>query len=54
MIEGYTLIEMITSLGFPIVMCIWFMMRTEKIINNNTEAVNRVSIAVEACPKRDK
>lgn len=33
-------VQLISTVGFPIVMCIWFMMRTEKVINNNTRVLN--------------
>jgi len=39
MIETFT--NIITTVGFPIAVCLWFMLRTEKIINNNTKALNR-------------
>jgi len=29
----------VSTLGFPIVVCLWFMVRTEKVINNNTQAL---------------
>jgi len=34
-----TIIQIISTVGFPIAMCIWFMTRTEKVINNNTKAL---------------
>lgn len=33
-------ISMIAQYGFPIVMCIWFMARFEKIIKANTDSTN--------------
>jgi len=36
-------INLIGTLGFPIVMVLWFMFRTEKIIENNTKAMNKMS-----------
>ncbi len=39
------MVEIETLLGsyaFPIVMCVWFMFRPEKIITANTEATNRM------------
>jgi len=35
------LIDTISRLGFPIAMCLWFMIRTEKVIKNNTEALKQ-------------
>lgn len=31
--------DLITSVGFPIFVCLWFMFRTEKVIKANTEAL---------------
>ena len=45
MVEIETLIG---SYAFPIVMCVWFMFRTEKVILANTEAtenLNKIIIA---------
>ena len=47
------MIEYIQQLGFPIAMCVWFMVRTEKVINNNTKALSDVKIVVQGC-KRSK
>lgn len=41
--ELYTLIG---SVGFPIVMCLWFMARTEKVIREVTAALERLTDAV--------
>jgi hypothetical protein len=32
-------IPMITQTGFPIVMCVYFMARMERIVKNNTEVL---------------
>jgi len=40
MIDNYY--ELITNLGFPIFVCLWFMLRTEKIIKNNTNVMLEV------------
>jgi len=34
--------EMIAQVGFPIFICLWFMLRTEKVINNNTRVMTKV------------
>jgi len=34
--------EVISNVGFPIAVCLWFMLRTEKVINNNTIVMKRV------------
>lgn len=31
-------IAIISQVGFPIFICCWFMLRTEKVIKNNTKA----------------
>jgi len=35
-------IDLIGRFGFPIFVCLWFMLRTEKIITRNTEVLNRL------------
>ncbi len=35
-------IEIISTVGFPITIVVWFMIRTEKIIQNNTEVMREV------------
>ena len=35
------IVNLISTVGFPIVVCLWFMLRTEKVIINNTKALNR-------------
>jgi len=37
----------IATVGFPIVMCCWFMVRMEKVINNNTRAMEETAIVLE-------
>lgn len=37
-----TIIHMVGSLGFPIFMCVWLLMRTEKIIKANTQALQEL------------
>ena len=32
-------VSLISSVGFPIFMCMWFMLRTEKVIKANTEVI---------------
>ena len=36
------IINLISQVGFPIVICCWFMFRTEKVINTNTQALNKI------------
>ena len=35
--------SLLGSYAFPIVMCLWFMFRTEKIITKNTEATDNLN-----------
>jgi len=37
-----TYISILSNFGFPICMVFWFMLRTEKVINNNTKIMERV------------
>ena len=32
------IVDMISKVAFPIFVCLWFMLRTEKVIRNNTKA----------------
>jgi len=34
------IVNMISNIGFPITMCIYLIVRFEKILNNNTQAIN--------------
>lgn len=46
--------QLIQVFGFPVAMCIWFMIRTEKVITNNTQALSNFSIVVEHCKHKEK
>lgn len=35
-------VSLIGSLGFPIFVSLWFMLRTEKVIQSNTEALTMI------------
>jgi len=39
---------LVGSVGFPVVMCFWFMYRTEKVIQSNTRAVDCNTNAINA------
>lgn len=41
MVEEY--ISILANYGFPVFVAAWFMFRTEKIINRNTEAITKLS-----------
>jgi len=38
--------------GVAVGVLVWFMFRMEKVINNNTEAIKKVQIAVATCQKK--
>lgn len=40
------LFSIISSLGFPIAMCLWFMLRTEKLVEANTSAINNLILLI--------
>jgi len=40
-------VALISGLGFPIAMCLWFMFRLEK-------AIDRLSDAVRSCPYKEE
>jgi len=40
--------------GVAVGVCIWFMFRNERVVNNNTKALQDVKVAVATCPlKKD-
>ncbi len=42
-------IAFISNVGFPIAICTWFILRTEKVINNNTSAMNNFTNMTKKC-----
>ena len=44
-------VGLISSLGFPIFVCLWFMLRTEKIIKSNTDALNSLKTIILNKPR---
>jgi len=38
----YDIVGLIQNVGFPIVVCLYFMLRFEKILKSNTEALNAI------------
>ena len=34
--------ELVKNVGFPIAIVLWFMLRTERVISSNTEALNKI------------
>ena len=45
-------ISLIGSLGFPIVITLWFMFRTDKMITANTEALAKLSEIISELQKK--
>ena len=41
------IISLISTFGFPIVMCLWFMFRSEKIISKNTNAIDNLALILK-------
>jgi len=39
---------------FPVVVCLWFMLRMEKIIKSNTEAMNKINLSLVSVYKNLK
>jgi hypothetical protein len=40
-------IALLQGVGFPIFMVVWFMLRTEQVIRDNTAAVNALAVGEE-------
>ena len=45
------LIDVISNVGFPIAMCIYLVVKVEKSINNNTQALQEVKQVMINCPR---
>ena len=41
-------IEVVKQVGFPVAVAFWFMFRTDKLIQNMTQAFTDLRIAIEA------
>lgn len=48
------IISLIQNFGFPIAMVIWFMIRTEKVIGNNTKVLTAVVETIQTCKINQK
>jgi len=46
------LIALVSNVGFPIGITMWFMIRTEKVINRNTQAFDKIGEVVTKCQKK--
>lgn len=50
-------VSIISQLGFPVFVAVWFMFRDQKtvaVIEANTRAMQSISDKISACPYRDK
>jgi len=45
------LVDIISNVGFPIGMCIYFVFKVEKSINNNTQALQEVKKVMNNCSR---
>lgn len=43
--------QLISTVGFPIAVTVWFMIRTEKVISSNTEALFQIKEVISNCKK---
>jgi hypothetical protein len=48
------IIDIISSVGFPIAISLWFMVRTEKVIINNTNALLLNIATIQKCKLKIK
>lgn len=46
------IIELVSQVGFPIVMVLWFAFRNEKIVKENTEITREMSGVLKSLHKR--
>jgi len=46
------IVGLIGSVGFPIVVALWFMVRTEKVIKANTSALGAIREVMVSCKKK--
>jgi len=45
------LVDIISNVGFPIAMCIYFVVKVERAINNNTQALQEVKKVMTNCQR---
>jgi hypothetical protein len=50
--EIETIQTLISTVGFPIAVTMWFMLRTETVIKANTEALSRIGVIISDCTKK--
>lgn len=52
MIPEQSFSDLVINFGFPMVLCFWFMTRTEKIIRENTKSHQRNNVLYEQLLKK--
>lgn len=45
-------LNLISNVGFPIAITLWFMIRTEKVIQANTSVLEKTCTIVEKCQSK--
>jgi len=45
-------VQIVSTVGFPIAVSLWFMLRTEKVINNNTAMLEQVKVVIGGCTQK--
>ena len=43
---------LISTVGFPIAVTVWFMIRTEKVIQANTGALMEIKAVIQNCSRK--
>jgi hypothetical protein len=47
-----TITPLIQNVGFPAAVTLWFMYRTEKVINRNTNTINKFCEVINKCKRK--
>ena len=48
-----TAVEIVKSLGFPVLVALWLMFRTDRLLSKLTAAIIELSRVVEHCNRRE-
>jgi hypothetical protein len=51
MVIEQEIVTLISQVGFPIAITMWFMLRTEKVITNNTDIMGEIKTLMVNCKK---
>lgn len=52
--DEFSLIQSVANIGFPAVMCIWFMYQTDNRLQKLTEAVNNLNSSLSIIKRMGK